>query len=80
MKPGQMEQINNNRYAYMIISNHEVRRVKVQSEFGGIYTVRFDNGGATKVKSHRLYPSAEEAICALETLRKPVGGYRSPYT
>ena len=64
----------------MIISNHEVKRVKVQSEFGGIYTVRFENGGATKVKSHRLYPSAEAAICAMETLRKPVRGFRSPHT
>lgn len=79
MKPGQ-ETKNTSRYAYMVISNREVKRVMVQSEFGGIYTVRFENGGGTKVKSHRLYPSAEAANAAIAAAKKPVRGYRMPHT
>ena len=78
MKSEQKERYEN-RYAYMIESNRNVKRVRIQSEFGGIYTVRFENGGATKVKSHRLFPSAEAAAAAIGEAEKQARKHRTPY-
>lgn len=39
-----------------------VKEDKVIKYAGGFYTIRFSNGGGTRVKEHRLFPTKEEAV------------------
>ena len=47
--------------AYFIESNCRIREVQILNYSGGIYLIRFDNGGGIRVNEHRLYNTKEEA-------------------
>ena len=55
---------------WIIESNRWTREVKVLQCTGGIYMIRFaDGGGGISVKEHRLYPTEEEAKEALNAAK-----------
>lgn len=55
---------------YIIESNRLVRKCTVGRISGGIYLIRFEEGGAIQVKKHRLYSSREEAESTLPNAQK----------
>ena len=63
--------------AYLLENNRTVKEVVVLNCFGGIYTVMFKQGGATKVKGHRLFESPEAAERSNQEKKRPI---RSPHT
>lgn len=63
--------------AYLIESNRIIKPVKVVNCAGGMYLIRFENGGGIRVKEHRLFATEEEARASLgiiETSKR-----KSPY-
>ena len=44
---------------YIIENNRIIRKCTVGRVSGGIYLIRFEEGGAIQVKKHRLYGSKE---------------------
>lgn len=69
---------------YIVESNRAVRECTVVRECGGLYIIRFCNGGGIQVKGSRLFETraaAEETVPgfnkAEEKLKKT--GYKSPY-
>lgn len=46
---------------YIIESNRIIRKCTVGRVVGGIYLIRFEEGGAIQVKRHRLFDSREAA-------------------
>ncbi len=57
--------------AYFIESNCSIREVKILNTAGGMYLIRFDNGGGIRVKEHRLFSTKEEAEAALPKKEPP---------
>ena len=57
--------------AFMLEHNRDVKQVTVLNCFGGIYTVRLPGGGASKVKSHRLFRTPEEAMQSRQRRKQP---------
>ncbi len=49
-----------------------IKEATVLKYTGGFYTIRFKNGGGTRVKESRIYPSREEAEAAI--LNKSTNG------
>lgn len=47
--------------AFMLENNKTVQQVTITDCFGGLYTVKFSEGGVSRVKWHRLFSSPEEA-------------------
>jgi hypothetical protein len=48
--------------AYIVVSNRMIREVKILKYAGGLYTIRFtDGGGGIKVRESRLFATKEEA-------------------
>ena len=41
---------------------HLVKEATVIKYAGGFYTIRFENGGGTRVRESRLFPTKEEAV------------------
>ena len=39
-----------------------IKEATVLKYTGGFYTIRFENGGGTKVRESRLFPTKEEAV------------------
>lgn len=56
--------------AYLVESNRYIREGKIGQFQGGLYMYHFIEGGAIRVKEHRLYSSEEEAQAYLDTFRK----------
>ncbi len=55
---------------YIIESNQFIRKCTIGRISGGIYLIRFDEGGAIQVKKHRLFESREAAEASLpQTVR-----------
>lgn len=56
-----------NDIAYMIESNRYIREGKVIHVSGDLITFKFLDcmGAATKIKTHRLYPTEEAALAAI---------------
>ncbi len=56
-----------NDIAYMIESNRYIREGKIIHISGDLITFKFLDcmGAATKVKTHRLYPTEEAALAAI---------------
>lgn len=46
---------------YMIVPNLYIKKVSVIRDEGEFCLVRFDDGGAARVRSNRLYETKEEA-------------------
>ena len=57
--------------AYFVESNCRVREVQIINNAGGMYLIRFDNGGGIRVKEHRLYTTKEEADAILPKKKQP---------
>ncbi len=51
--------------AYFVESNYKVREVQILNTAGGLYLIKFDNGGGIRVKEHRLFCTKEEAEATL---------------
>ena len=47
--------------AYIVESNRFIREVTIVRFLGGMYLIRFTNGGGIQVKEHRLFASEEAA-------------------
>ena len=56
--------------AYFVESNRFIRKGRVETCGGGLVLYHFIEGGAIRVKEHRLYHSEEEAVAYLDQLRK----------
>ncbi len=51
--------------AYIVESNCRVREVQMLNYSGGMFLIRFENGGGIRVNDHRLYYTNEEAALTL---------------
>lgn len=62
--------------AYIVESNRIIKEVKIVNCAGGMYLIKFANGGGIRVKEHRIFATEEDA-------KKSIPGYkeqrRSPY-
>ena len=58
--------------AFIVESNRTVREVTVIRHSGGMYLIRFAEGGGIQVRGHRLFVSQEED-------KEMSKRYRSPY-
>lgn len=56
--------------AYLIESNRFIREGKIMQYFNGLYLFQFTEGGAIRVKEHRLVASEEEAQALIDKYRK----------
>lgn len=56
--------------AYLIESNRIIRKVKIVKISGGLYTIKFGNGGGIKVRETRLFATADDAKAAIEAIPK----------
>lgn len=66
--------------AYIVENNRKIREVTIMRCSGGIYLIKFDNGGGIQVKEHRLFASQEEAEATLPDSREQKkSGFQSPY-
>ncbi len=63
-----MENLKTGDIAYLIESSRFIREGRILSCSGGLYLFRFIEGGATKVKAHRLFATEEEAQAELDRL------------
>ena len=62
--------------AYIVESNRFIREVKIKSCAGGMYLIKFEDGGGIKVKEHRLFATKEDAEASIpKQPKKP----KSPY-
>ena len=50
---------------YLISSVNWIKEAKVLKYSGGFYTIRFSEGGGTRVRESRIYPSRKEAEDAI---------------
>ena len=66
--------------AYIVENGWNIRTVMVLSESGGLYKVRFREGGGTCLKAERLFKTAEDAKQAVTVTEKTVRGTRSPHS
>ena len=57
--------------AFLVESNRIIREVKIVNCSGGMYLVKFANGGGIRVKEHRLFVTEDDA-------RKSIPGYEEP--
>ena len=53
--------------AFIVESNRTVREVTVIRHSGGMYLIRFAEGGGIQVRGHRLFVSQEEAAASIQT-------------
>ena len=56
--------------AYLVESNRFIREGRVKTCGGGLFLYHFIEGGAIRVKEHRLYPSEEAAQAYLDQFKK----------
>ncbi len=62
--------------AYIVESNRFIREVTVKSCAGGMYLIKFEDGGGIKVKEHRLFATKEDAEASMPNQKKKP---KSPY-
>ena len=65
--------------AFIVESNRTVREVTVIRHSGGMYLIRFAEGGGIQVRGHRLFVSQEEAAASIQTDKEMSKRYRRPY-
>lgn len=56
--------------AYLIESNRFIREGKIKQYYNGLYLFQFVEGGAIRVKEHRLYATEEEAQAEIDKIKK----------
>lgn len=52
--------------SYLVESNRFIREGKITQYFNGLYLFQFVEGGAIRVKEHRLFASEEEAQAEID--------------
>lgn len=57
--------------AYIVESNRLVREVTIVRCSGGMYLIRFSDGGGIQVKEHRLFATKELAEESIPGFQKP---------
>lgn len=67
--------------AFLLVSNRIVREVKIIKISGGLYTIRFvEGGGGIKVRESRLFPTEEEAKASIQKIiSKPTPEQTHPH-
>lgn len=55
---------------YIVESERIIREGKIMRCTGGLYLLRFTEGGGTAVKKHRLYHKEESAQAEIDRVRK----------
>ena len=65
--------------AFILESNRIIREVTVVRASGGLYLIRFSDGGGIQVKEHRLFPTKEDAEKSIPGRKEEPGKRRSPY-
>ena len=65
--------------AFILESNRTVREVIVARHSGGIYLIRFAEGGGIQVREHRLFATQEEAMASIHADKEKSKRYYSPY-
>ena len=56
---------------YFVESNRKIREVQILNTAGGMYLIKFAEGGGIRVKEHRLFGTKEEAEAALPKKEAP---------
>lgn len=56
--------------AYLIESNRFIREGKIKQYYNGLYLFQFVEGGAIRVKEHRLFASEEDAQAQIDKYKK----------
>lgn len=65
--------------AFIVESNRAVREVTVIRHSGGMYLIRFAEGGGIQVREHRLFSTQEEAAAGIQTDKGKPKRHHSPY-
>ncbi len=55
---------------YIVESNRTIREVAIVRCAGGMYLIRFTDGGGIQVKEHRLFKTVEEAEQSIPRFKK----------
>ena len=55
--------------AYIVESGRVIREGKIMRCSGGLYMLRFTEGGGTTVKEHRLYHREEDAQAEIDRIQ-----------
>ena len=61
-----MGNFNSGDKAFIVESNGTVREVNVIRHSGGMYLIRFAEGGGIQVRKHRLFSTQEEAAASIQ--------------
>ena len=56
--------------AYIVESGRIIREGKIMRCTGGLFLLKFTEGGGTTVKEHRLYHREEDAQAEIDRIRK----------
>ena len=56
---------------YFVESNRKIREVQILNTAGGMYLIKFAEGGGIRVKEHRLFSTKEEAEATLPKKEPP---------
>lgn len=56
--------------AYLVESNRFIREGKIKQYYNGLYLFQFVEGGAIRVKEHRLFASEEDAQAQIDKYKK----------
>ncbi len=73
-----MEKFKTGDRAFILESNRIVREVEGERCSGGMYIIRFAEGGGIQVKGHKLFATQEEAKAGMAGNRP--GKYQSPHS
>ena len=74
-----MRNFNSGDKAFIVESNRTVREVTVIRHSGGMYLIRFAEGGGIQVRKHRLFSTQEEAAASIQIDKEKPKRHRTPY-
>ena len=80
MTEGYQKRFKNGEQAFIVENGYKVRPVVILSEGGGLYKIRFQEGGGTCLKAGSLFRTAEDAKQTVTVKEKTVRGPRSPHS
>ena len=80
MATGCKADFKNGEQAFIVENGRKVRQVRVLSESGGLYKIRFPEGGGTCLKAGRLFRTAEDAEQTVTVRKETARGPRSPHS
>lgn len=65
--------------AFIVESNRVIREVTVIRHSGGMYLIRFAEGGGIQVREHRLFSTQEDAATSIRADKEKSRKGYSPY-